>query len=205
MFFPLLNHTIFQPAMRTAVPEKILNVIDDIDTHGNVPLARLTVRKKWFEEPGRLSAFGLWIARRAAGRKGKTKDSAGALLDEARAFLGSAATWESLYQQIDRPAAKSLLDRARDFQNEFQNQQWGPVRVVHCWPLLLVEEGLALHLGLTSAPGDGYKLAADWAQHYEPSFGNGLNGPSRGKLEELVRFMFNVEAREEERSAKDPD
>jgi hypothetical protein len=51
MFFPILNHTIFQPAMRTAVPEKILNVIDDIDTYGNVPLTRLTVLKKWFEEP----------------------------------------------------------------------------------------------------------------------------------------------------------
>lgn len=185
--------------MRTDVPEKILNIIDDIAAHGNVPLTRLTVLKKWFEGPGRLSAFGLWIARRAAGRKGKTKAGAGALLDEARALLGSAATRESLYQQINRAAAKSLHDRARDFQNEFQNQQWGPVRIVHCWPLLLVEKGLALHLGLAGAPGDGYKLAADWAQHYDPSFGNGLNGPSRGKLHELVRFMFNVEAREEER------
>ena len=184
--------------MRTAIPEKILSIMDDIDTHGNVPLTRLTVLKKWFESPRRLPAFGLWIARRAAGRKGKTKDEAGALLDEARALLGSAATRESLYQQIDRVAAKSLHDRAQDFQNEFQNQQWGPVRIIHCWPLLLVEKGLALHLGQAAAPGDGYKLAADWAQHYDSASGNGLNGPSRGKLQELVRFMFNVEAQEGE-------
>ena len=185
--------------MRTAVPEKILNIIADIDTYGNVPLTRLTVLKKWFEGPGRLSNFGLWVARRAAGRKGKTKAAAGALLDEARALLGSAATRESFSQQIDPAAAESLHDRARDFQNEFQNQQWGPVRIIHCWPLLLVEEGLALHVGRAVTPSDGYKLASDWAQHYDPSWGNGLNGPSRGKLQELVRFMFNVEAIEEER------
>src|SRR5216683_1824831 len=154
--------------MCTAVPEKILKIIEDIDTQGNVPLTRLTVLKKWFEGPGRLPAFGLWIARRASGRKGKTKDGAGDLLNETRALLGSAATRESLFLQIDRAAAQSLHDRARDFQNEFQKQQWGPVRIVHCWPLLLVEEGLALHLGHTDSPGAGYKLVADWAQHYDP-------------------------------------
>jgi hypothetical protein len=184
--------------MRTDVPEKILKIIDDIDTHGNVPLTRLTVLKKWFEDPNRLSAFGLWVARRAAGRKGKTEAEAGALLDEARRLLGSAATRESLYQQIDRMAARSLHDRARDFQNEYQNQEWGPVRIIQSWPLLLVEKGLALHLGLAETVSDGYKLATDWAQHYDAAHGNGLNGPSRGKLQELVRFMFNVEAREEE-------
>ena len=185
--------------MRTAVPQKILKIIDDIGTQGNVPLTRLTVLKKWFEGPGRLPAFGLWIARRASGRKGKTKDGAGDLLNEARALVGTAATRESLFQQIDREAAQSLHDRAREFQSEFRNHQWGPVRIVHCWPLLLVEEGLALHLDHAATPSGGYQLAADWAQHYDSRPGNGLNGPSRGKLVELVRFMFNVEAQEDER------
>ena len=185
--------------MRTAVPEKLLKLLDDIDTRGNVPLTRLTVLKKWFEHPGRLSVFGLWVARRAAARKGKTQDAAGTLLNETRALLGSAAKRKSLFQQIDREAAQSLHDRARDFQNEFQNQQWGPVRIIHCWPLLLVEKGLALHAGLDRHPSDGYKLAADWTQHYDTRHGNGLNGPSRGQLQKLLRFMFNVEALEDDR------
>ncbi len=184
--------------MRTSTPEKILKIIDDIDIQGNAPLTRLTVLKKWFEPPGRLPAFGLWVARRAAGRKGKTKGKAGALLDEARILLGTGATRESLFQQIDRTAARSLHDRARDFQNELQPRQWGPVRVIQCWPLLLVEEGLAVHTGLAGHPGDGYKLAADWAQNFNSTYGNGLNGPSRGKLAELARFMFAVEAGEDQ-------
>jgi hypothetical protein len=184
--------------MRTEVPEKILKIIDDIESHGNAPLTRLTVLKKWFEHPGRLAACGLWVARRAAGRKGRTKAEAGVLLDEARALLGTAATRESLFQQIDREPAKRLHDRAQDFQNEFQNRQWGPVRIIHCRPLLLVEEGLALHLRLADSPSDGYRLAVAWAKNYDPRYGDGLNGPSRGKLQELVRFMFAVEALEDE-------
>ncbi len=184
--------------MRTAVPEKILKIIEDIEAHGNAPLTRLTVLKKWFEHPGRLSAFGLWIARRASGRKGKTKGEAGALLNETRALLGTAATKESVFQKIGWDAAKSLHDRARDFHNEFQNQRWGPVRIIRCWPLLLVEKGLALHAGFNRHPSDGYKLAADWAQNYDSRYGNGLNGPSAGKLQELVQYMFTVEAVEGE-------
>jgi hypothetical protein len=184
--------------MRTAIPEKILKIIQDLDARGNVSLTRLTVLKKWFEAPGRRSAFGLWLARRAAGRKGKTKGAAGALLDETRALLGTSSTRESLFQQIDRAASENLHDRARAFQNEFENQRWARVRIIHCWPLLLVEKGLALHAGLDRHPTDGYKLAADWVQNYDPRHGNGLNGPSRGKLEELMRFMFTVEALEDE-------
>src|ERR1017187_7259420 len=126
--------------MRTAIPEKILMIIQDLDTRGNVSLTRLTVLKKWFEAPGRLPAFGLWLARRAAGRKGKTKDAAGALLDETLALLGTSSTRESLFQQIDRAAAENLHDRARSFHGEFQQQQWGPVLIIHCWPVLLVEQ-----------------------------------------------------------------
>jgi len=183
--------------MRTAVPEKIQRIIADIDTQGNASLTRLTVLKKWFEHPGRLPAFGLWIARRAAGRKGKTKGEAGALLDETRALLGTASTRESVFQQIDRQAAMDLHDRAKAFQGEFRKQQWGPVRIISCWPLLLVEKGLAIHTGLSRDPDDGYRLAADWAQNHDPAHGNGLNGSSRGKLDELVRFMFGVEAVED--------
>ena len=188
--------------MRTAVPEKILKIIDDIDTQGNASLTRLTVLKKWFERPGRLPAFALWVARRAAGRPGKTKGEYAALLREASTLLGPASTRESYFAQPDRHAAEDLHTRAKAAQNEFQNQQWGPVRIVRCWPLMLVEEGLAIYLRHADSPSHGYKLAADWAQNYDSRYGNGLHGPSRGKLHELVRFMFNVETIEEDEAAK---
>ncbi len=83
-------------------------------------------------------------------------------------------------------------------QAEYEKQAWGLVRVVNCWPLFLVEQGLAIYLWHSASSSHGYKLAADWAQHFDSRFGNGLNGPSRGKLNELVRFLFTVEGLEDE-------
>ena len=182
--------------MRTSVPEKIIKIIDEIDAKGNANLTRLTVLKKWFEHPGRLPAFGLWVAARAASRKGKTAGAAGELFDEARALLAGCDIGEP---GPDRTAAKDLYQRLQNFQNEYQNQEWGPVRIVRHWNLLLVEEGLDIYLWHHDSPSYGYKLAADYCQHHDLRYGNGLNGPSRAKLEEIVRFMFNLEAVEDDR------
>ncbi|MFZ5494326.1 MAG: hypothetical protein ACOZE5_03185 [Verrucomicrobiota bacterium] len=182
--------------MRSKIPEKLLAIVEEIDARGCANLTRLTVLKKWFERPDRLPAFGLWVAQRSAGHKGRTKGPAGALLDEAHALLGSTAARGQ--PAVDRRAALSLHDRARDFQNEPEQHRWASVRIIHCWPLLLVEKGLALHLRLEDSPTAGYKLAADFCQHYDPKYGNSLCGPGRTKIMEIVRFMFTVEATEDD-------
>ena len=61
-----------------------------------------------------------------------------------------------------------------------------------------MEQGLALYLGLAASPTEGYKLAADFCQHYDSRYGNSLNGPSRTKIMEIVGFMFTTEAIEED-------
>ena len=91
---------------------------------------------------------------------------------------------------------RRLLDRLRDFQNEFDQQRWGPVRLIHNWNLMLIEQALEIWLRYSDRPEVGYKLAADYCQNYEPRYGNGLNGPSTTKIEEIARFMFTVEALE---------
>ena len=87
--------------MRTRVPEKLLAIVDEIDAQRHANLTRLTVLKKWFEHPGRLPAFGLWVAKCSAGREGKTKGAAGELLNEAGALLGTTATGDGFLQSVD--------------------------------------------------------------------------------------------------------
>jgi hypothetical protein len=181
----------------TSISERVKRIISDIDAHGNASLTRLTVLKKWFEQPGRRSAFGLWIVRRVAHSKGRMRGGADALLKEARAVLRKAG--DGISQQLDREAAEKLLIGAQRFHAEFRNQRWGPVRIIHCWPVLLVEEGLALHLDQRATPSDGYQLVVDWTQNYDPDYGNGLNGSSREKLHDLVQFLAAVEAIEDKR------
>ena len=175
--------------MRTTVPEKLLKIVVDIDASGQANLTRLTVLKKWFERPGRLTAFALWVAARATSRKGKAGGAVAAgLFKESRALLDGL---DKFRPALDREAAESLHDRLREFQNEHQRQKWVSVRVVHNWNLLLVEEALAICIWYPSSPAHGYKLAADYCQNYDPSYGT-----SRTKLLEMARFMFAVEVRE---------
>ncbi len=150
--------------------------------------------KKWFEDPERLSAFAIWIATRAVSRKGKTSSAAAEFFREARTLL---AGLDKYHPKLDLPAAQALHDQLRDFQNEHQNQRWGPVRIVHNWSLMLVEHGLAIYLWHLDSPAHGYKLAADYCQHYDSRSGNGLSSSSRTKIEEIVRFMFTLETLEE--------
>ena len=180
--------------MRTNVPEKLLKIVDEIDAGGNANLAKLAVLKKWFEQPERLSAFAIWVAARAVSRKGKTTGVAAELFREARKLLSGA---DKIRPKLDKDAAQLVHDRLRSFQNEYQNQRWARARIVHNWNLMLVEHGLAIYLWHLDSPSHGYKLAADYCQHYNPRYGNGLNGPSRTKILEIVRFMFTIEALED--------
>ena len=181
--------------MRTDVPEKLIKIVEEIDSRGEANLTRLTVLKKWFEAPRRLQPFALWVAARATSRKDKTKGEAAQLFAESRSLL---AGLDRLGDDLDRPAARALYDRLRMFQSEYRNDRWGQIRIVHHWQLVLVEKGLAIALSGAPHPSEGYKLAADYCQNYDPKYGNSLNGPSSTKVLEIVRWMFTHEALEGE-------
>lgn len=183
--------------MRTNIPERLLKILDEIDSNGSANLTRLTVLKRWFAEPGRLSAFAVWIAKKAVSRKGKTAGEAAALFGEAKDLLAGV---DEMKPELDRAKAEALHDRLREFQNEHVGQRWGPVRKIKNWNLLLVEQSIAICLWHFDSPEHGYRVAADHCQHFDPRHGTGLSGPSRTKIDEIVRFMFVVEAREEDAS-----
>lgn len=181
--------------MFTDVPEKLMEIVEEIDANGQARLTRLTVLKKWFKQrPERLVPFALWVAARATSRKGKTKGEAATLFREARSLLKGL---DQLRPELDRVAAKRLYDRLRAFQNEYERQRWTLVRVVRNWNLLVLEEAIGIALGHTDSPADGYKLAANYCRHIDPEYLEALNGPSQTKILEIVRFMFTREALED--------
>jgi hypothetical protein len=173
---------------RVSISEKIGRIVQEIDLRGNASLTRLTVLKKWLEPSGRLPALGAWIARRAAFDHEGKETAEKALLAKARAFFEGVPTDANSWSAGDRRSAEAIHQQAWNYKREFRGQQWGPVRVVHSWPLLLIESGLALVLDHDPHPADGYKLASDWAQNFDGRYGNGFNGPSREKLVELAKW-----------------
>jgi len=180
--------------MPTDIPEKLFRVAADIGAQGSVHLMRLTVLKKWLARPERLAAFAIWIATRSVLPKGKASGGAAKFNLEARLLLAGADEFEP---KFNRRAAQSLHKRLADFQSEYQNQQWGRVRIVRHWNLMLIEQALAIYLWHRDSPALGYKLAADYCRHYDSRFFNALNGPSRQKIEALVRFLITYEAFED--------
>lgn len=184
--------------MFTEVPEKLQQIIDDIGEHGSAELTRLTVLKKWFEHSERLVALAVWVAARAASRKGKTRGEAAILFDEARRLVKGA---NKLRPEVDLLAARQLFDRLRDYQSDYERHRWGLVRVLKNRNLLLIEQALAIVLRKPARPSDGYRLAAHYCRHDDLQTGRGLSAKSTTKILEMMRFMFTQEALEDWPSA----
>jgi hypothetical protein len=180
--------------MRTTIPEKLLNVAAEIKEHGSANLTRLTVLKKWFEKPHRLSSFAIFVAKRASGKKGKSTGEAAMLFRNARVLLKGANVF---CPEVSQETAEKLHGRLHAFQNEHKKLRWGTARVIKNHRLFLIEEGLRIYLWHSDLPQEGYRLAAKYCEHYNPSYGNGLNGKSYTKIHAIVRFMLTVEAIED--------
>jgi hypothetical protein len=178
---------------RTTISDKLREIVAAIDQRGSVNLTRLTVMKKWFEIPSHLSSFAIFIADQVSRQKTKTTKEAGELIREARTLL---ADVDVFVPNIPRKAAARLHVSLRAFQNEHRNIPWGAVRVIRDHNLFLIECGLHIYLGHGSTPTEGYRLAANYCENYDPRYGTGLNGPSRRRIEEIIDFMDHVEARE---------
>ena len=139
----------------TDIPEKLLKISAEIAVRGNANLTRLTILKKWFGHAGRLPPFAIWVASRAISGKGKTGVEATELFRQARALLAKVNPYAP---KVDRKSAKVLHDRLQTFQNEYKNQQWGPVRIIHNWDIMLVEQALAIYLWYSDSPAHAHLL-----------------------------------------------
>jgi len=167
--------------------ERLNAVIREIDSSGHANPTRLTALKKWFEQTGRLPAFGLWAAARAASRAGKPDGAAGELSEEAQGLLTG---WLREEASPPRADAVRLLARLRAFQDTYQRQKRGSVRVIKDRNLLLMEEGIGRYLVDPPSPSQGYRLAVTYCQNYDPRYGQDLSGPSRVRLEEICSFKI---------------
>jgi hypothetical protein len=180
------------PAKRTAsIQSRLAAIVAEIDRTGHADVLRLTVLKRWLEQAPRLRALGLWVATRAAARGDAAAGEAGALFAQAQALLPGDA---SPGAEPGRAELAGLYRRLCTFQDKTVRQRWGPVRIIRNHDLLLVEDGLALYLGLCAAPTDGYRLAVEHCAHYDSRYGRDLNGPSRERLLELIGFVATQDA-----------
>jgi len=178
---------------RPNISDKLREIAAEIERRGSANLTRLTVLKKWFEVSSRLSSFAIFIADQASRQKTKTTKEAAELFRAARTLL---ADVDVFAPKIPRAAVTKLHAALRAFQNEHRDAAWGPVRIIHDHNLFLVECGLHIHLGHGATPTEGYRLAANYCENYDPRYGTCLNGPSPTRIGEIIDFIRGVEDRE---------
>jgi hypothetical protein len=85
-------------------------------------------------------------------------------------------------------ALYELLSQARDAQNEYNRQQWGPVRIIHSMDLLVVETALECILRPLDSSAFSYLLARRYAERYNQRFGTGLLPESAPMMEDITEF-----------------
>jgi len=187
----------FDRARGTIISKKLHKIVIDIEESGYANLTRLTVLKKWFEIPNRLPSFGIFIAIEASRRTRETTKEESDLFREAKEIFKNNDVFET---NISREGAARLQARLEAFQNEHRESHWTSLRIIENMNLFFVESGIRLYLSHGNSPVDGYRLAANYCEHYDPRYGNGLNGPSVKRIEEIAGFVLAMEAHEEKKS-----
>jgi hypothetical protein len=178
--------------MALTIHQKLASIVAEIDREGFAELVRLSVLKKWFDKPGRLTAFALWIAEQATTGEAPRSESEASLLAQVRALLADLPARGDLNPR----AMRELHERLKAFQPDYMNLKWGPVRLIKSRALMLIEEALTICLRHPDDPRYGYKLAAYYCEHYNSRYGKNLNGPSRDRVQEIAEFVSGREADE---------
>jgi hypothetical protein len=178
--------------MALTIHQKLASIVEEIDRKGFAELVRLSVLKKWFDKPGRLIAFALWIAEQATTGEAPASEPEAALSAQVRALLMDIQARSYLNPR----AMQQLHGRLEAFQPDYRSLSWGRVRLVNSRALMLVEDAFTICLRHPNDPRLGYKLAADYCGHYDARYGRNLNGPSRDRVQEIVEFVARREADE---------
>jgi hypothetical protein len=81
-----------------------------------------------------------------------------------------------------------LQSQVRALQDRYENQAWGPVRIIHSTEVLLIEYALSSLLQPTASADWGYRLARQYAERYNSRYGTGLIPESASLVEDIADF-----------------
>jgi hypothetical protein len=84
-----------------------------------------------------------------------------------------------------------LLSEIHHLQDTYENQRWGPVRIIASSEALVVEHALRCFLYPSEGPYWAYHLAREYAEEYDANYGNGLILKSAPMMEEIAEFWRN--------------
>jgi hypothetical protein len=158
-------------------------------------ITRLTTLKSWCEDSTAAARFAVHLAQLTYGKM-REKPCPSHLDPE---------KWEYYKQVIDeaiRQMARYLeqptqeaadlvrawLSDVRAIQDRYEQQAWGPVRMIQSTEVLLIEYALSCLLQPPASADWGYHLARQYAERYNSRYGTGLIPESAPMVEDIADF-----------------
>jgi hypothetical protein len=87
-----------------------------------------------------------------------------------------------------RSFSVTRLTTLKSLQDTYENQRWGPVRIISSSEALVIEYAVECFLSTSQAPNWAYRLARTYAEEYDSRFGDGLVPKSAPMVEEIAKF-----------------
>ena len=184
-------------AIKTKI-ERFSQMTEDLKAGTSFSVTRLTTLKSLCADRAACHAFALHIAKLAK-EKMDARDKpdhidpsrwlrfkhvvVNALIDLERACE------EGIEQH--RSELLGHLQELKSLQDTYENQRWGPVRIISNSETLVVEYAVECFLSMSQAPHWAYRLARTYAEEYDSRFGDGLVPKSAPMVEDIARFWRN--------------
>src|SRR5439155_7511406 len=80
------------------------------------------------------------------------------------------------------------LSDVRAVQDRYEQQAWGPVRIIESTEALIIEQALSCLLYPTNAADWGYRIARQYVERYNARYGTGLIPESAPMVEAIADF-----------------
>ncbi len=171
--------------------QSLAQIAADLRQGKDFNITRLTLIKSFCSDPDAAAKFVVYIAKLAQ-RQFKAQRSKATTRQQYGRLIATAIPAMTRYLKSPNERTKSKLwemhQRARDAQDRVEHQQWGDVRIIECWELLMVETAMECLLNPWHASLIGYQVARKYAQRYDSHYGSGLIPKSASMVEEIAEF-----------------
>lgn len=188
------SHRAPREALESRV-KKLDQIAAELRQGASFNITRLTLVKRLCEEPAAAARFALYLAERTRSRmfqKELPSHLAPERWEDFKALVSPGVGAMQRYLDAPTPEALSALRAAHSAieasQNQYQHQQWGPVRIIESREAVLVEDAIACLLFPYQSADWGYRIAREHAERYDPRYMTGLIPQSAPAVEEIAAF-----------------
>ena len=95
-------------------------------------------------------------------------------------------------ESADNKELRQILQGLKSLQNTYEEQQWGPVRIIECTKTLLVEKSIECILTPGFSAKWAYQVAREYAERYNSRYGTGLLPESAPMMADIARYWVEL-------------